>query len=350
MRSIQLVRVVFAIVTVCSAACSSAVAKTELSDDQSAVCQKIGLDQTQVAELIDKPLYKCTEAEVDTYLKFLSATEPDLRKRILTLARKNIGQPYELYLLGEMPFEPYDPQPIYCLGKSDCLVFTEHTYAMALSRDWPSFMKMLQRIRYRDGHLGVVTRNHYTEADWNISNRWLVDDITKSLAGDTAVKFHESIDRSMFFKKRYQLDVKVPVEQHDDLYLPYQEIDRARDQLQDGDFVNIVRATARPNTSEQNEIYGGSAFVGHVGLIGHGENGEVHLIHSTEPKVREEPIDEYIARATKDLKEKDAAGKPRLVGFKFLRLQDEPIKKLEAIDGPDAPRVTLPDGGQLKTQ
>ena len=249
-----------------------------------------------------------------------------------------------------MPFEPYDPQPIYCLGKSDCLVFTEHTYAMALSHDWPSFMKMLQRIRYRDGQLGVITRNHYTEADWNISNRWLVEDITPVLAGDKAIKFHEAIDRSKFFKNRYKLDVKVPVEQHDDLYLPYQEIGRAKDQLQDGDFVNIVRATARPNTSEQNEIFGGNAFVGHVGLIGHGENGEVHLIHSTEPKVREEPIDQYIARSTKDLKEKDAAGKPRLVGFKFLRLQQEPIKKLEAIDGPDAPRVTLPSGGQLKTQ
>jgi hypothetical protein len=323
----------------------------ELSSEQTAVCQQLGLEASQVAELIDKPLYKCTEAEVDTYLKFLSATEPDLRKRILHLARKNIGQPYELYLLGEMPFEPYDPQPIYCLGKSDCLVFTEHTYAMALSRDWPSFMKMLQRIRYRDGQLGVVTRNHYTEADWNISNRWLVEDVTANLAGDTAVKFSETIDRSKFLKGRYKLTVDIPVEKHDDIYLPYAEIDRAKPELQDGDFVNIVRATAKPNSSEQNEIFGGSAFVGHVGLIGHGENGEVHLIHSSEPKVREEPIDDYIARSTKDLKAKDAAGKPRLVGFKFLRLQQEPIKKLEAIDGPDAPRVTLPSGGQLlKTQ
>jgi hypothetical protein len=343
-------RLASAVLTALAAANCSVAAKPEFTAEQSAACQKLGLNSVQVVELLGKPLYKFTEAEVDTYLKFLSATEPDLRKRILTLARKNIGQPYELYLLGEMPFEPYDPQPIYCLGKSDCLVFAEHTYAMALSRDWPSFMKMLQRIRYRDGHLGVVTRNHYTEADWNISNRWLVDDITKPLAGEKAVTFREKIDRSNFFKKRYQLDVKVPVEKHDDLYLPYQEIGRAKEQLQDGDFVNIVRATSKPNSSEQNEIYGGSAFVGHVGLIGHGANGEVHLIHSTEPKVREEPIDEYIARSTKDLKAKDAAGKPRLVGFKFLRLQEEPIKKLEAIDGPDAPRVTLPDGGQLKTQ
>ena len=321
-----------------------------LSSEQTAACKKLGLDAAEVGKIVDKPLYECSEAEVDQYLKFLSATEPDLRKRIVHLARKNIGQPYELYLLGEMPFEPYDPQPIYCLGKSDCLVFSEHTYAMALSPDWPSFMRMLQRIRYRDGKLGVTTRNHYTEADWNISNRWLVEDLTAELAGDKAVKFREAIDRSKFFKNRYKLDVKVPVEQHEDIYLPYQEIARAKGKLRDGDFVNIVRATAKPNSAEQNEIFGGSAFVGHVGLIAHGEDGEVHLIHSTVPKVREETIDSYIARSTKDLKEKDAEGKPRLVGFKFLRLQEEPLIKLKAIDGPDAPRVTLPSGGQLKTQ
>ena len=55
---------------------------------------------------------------------------------------------------------------------------------MALSHNWPGFMQMLQRIRYRDGQLGVATRNHYTEADWNISNRWLVEDITAELAGE----------------------------------------------------------------------------------------------------------------------------------------------------------------------
>ena len=321
-----------------------AAAGKELTPEQTTACNKLGLDARDVAKLIDKPLFKCTEAEVDTYLKFLSATEPDLRKRIMTLARKNIGQPYELYLLGELPFEPYDPQPIYCLGKSDCLVFTEHTYAMALSHDWPSFMRMLQRIRYRDGKLGVATRNHYTEADWNISNRWLVEDITAKLAGDTAVKFHEKIDRTKFFKSRYKLDVQVPVEEHDDIYLPYAEIGRAKGELRDGDFVNIVRATSKPHSSEQNEVYGGTAFVGHVGLIGHGPNGEVHLIHSSEPKVREEPIDQYIARSTRDLKAKDAAGKPRLVGFKFLRLRKNPLKALQEIDGIDSPRVTLPGG------
>src|SRR3977135_3824203 len=64
-----------------------------LSSDQTAACKRLGLDANEIAKLIEKPLYKCTESEVDQYLKFLSATEPDLRKRIVHLARKNIGQP-----------------------------------------------------------------------------------------------------------------------------------------------------------------------------------------------------------------------------------------------------------------
>jgi len=315
----------------------------KLSSVQAAACERLGLDAAEISKLVDKPLYKFSESDVDKYLKFLSATEPDLRKRIMRLARKNIGQPYELYLLGEMPFEPYDPQPIYCLGKSDCLVFTEHTYAMALSHNWAGFMKMLQRIRYRDGQLGVATRNPYPEADWNISNRWLVEDITAKLAGDTAVKFHQKIDRAKFLKNRYGLSVSIPVEKHGDMYLPYEQIGRAKAQLQDGDFVNIVRATMQKD-APANETFGGNAFVGHVGLIAHGPNGDVNMIHSSEPKVREELIDTYIARSTKDLREKDASGKPRLVGFKFLRLRDQPLKNLRALDGDAAPRVTLPGG------
>jgi hypothetical protein len=322
----------------------------ELSSDQLAACERLGLDPKSIEILFAKPLYKFTESEVDAYLQFLSATEPDLRKRIAHLARKNITQPYELYLLGEMPFEPYDPQPLYCLGKSDCVVFAEHTYAMALSHNWPSFMKMLQRIRYRDGRIGVVTRNHYTEADWNKSNSWLVEDITQQVAGDRAVTFKQAIDRRNFFKKRYKLDVDVPVQQFEDVFIPFEAIDQAKPELQDGDFVNIIRGTVSKNAppSDLSNTFGGNAWAGHVGMIVHGEDGQVNLIHSTVPRVREESIDEYIARSTETIKEDDAKGKPRLLGFKFLRLCEDPMKNLREIDGEDAPKVTLPGGGEAK--
>lgn len=293
---------------------------------------------------VNKPLYQFTEAEVGTYLEYLQHIEPDLRKRILHLARKNIGQPYELYLLGEMPFETHDPQPLYCLGKSDCLVFAEHVYAMALSRDWSGFMRMLQRIRYRDGRIGVATRNHYTEADWNPSNRWLVREVTGEIAAGTAVKFNERIDRSKFLQGRYKLQTSFPVEEHKDAYLPYAGIALAAPHLRDGDFINVVRGIVKPG-APVNDTFGGSAWVGHVGLVAHGPDGTLHIIHSAEPAVREETMAQFIARETAHNAERDQAGKARLLGFKFLRLEDDPLARLRELDGADAPHVTLPGGG-----
>lgn len=322
-----------------------------LTEKQAEVCHQLGLDADEIAKLIDKPLFEFSESEVAAYLKYLTMAEPNLRQRIVHIARKNLKQPYELYLLGEMPFEPYDPQPLYCLTKSDCVVFAEHTYAMAFSHNWPSFMKMLQRIRYRDGQIGVTTRNHYTEADWNISNRWLVKDITEQIACGHGVKFSQKIDRASFFKNRYKLTVDVPVEVHDDIYLPYDQIDRAKPFLRDGDFVNIVRASVTKNAKGEEVTSGG--FVGHVGMVVHDENGEVHMIHSTVPEVREETFEQYIARSLeasnkKDSDDKDATAKPRLVGFKFLSLRDTPLTCLRKLDGPGAPRVTLPSGDEAK--
>jgi len=293
--------------------------------------EKFGVPVARLQPLLDKPLFKFTEAEVGLYLKYLHAAEPDLRARIVHLARKNIGQPYEIYLLGELPFETYDPQPIYCLGKSDCLVFTEHTYAMALTSDWSGFMRMLQRIRYRDGHLGVATRNHYTEADWNISNRWLVRDLTTELAGDRAAKFEEKIDRSKFLLKQFGVTASIPVEEHHDTFIALADLALALPHLQDGDFVNVVRCSVSPGSHPNAEVYGGNAWVGHTGLIAHGPDGTVHFIHSSEPAVREEPIADFIARSVKAGAAPGA--KQRLLGFKFLRLESDPLANLRKLDG-----------------
>ncbi|MBN1854428.1 MAG: DUF1460 domain-containing protein [Pirellulales bacterium] len=314
-----------------------------LRSEQLLACENLDLDPQQVQELMAKPLHQFTEMEVDIYLRFLHAVEPDVRRRVAHLARKNLGQPYELYLLGELPFEPYDPQPIYCLAKSDCLVFAEHTYAMAIGNDWTSFMRLLQRIRYRDGQIGVVTRNHYTEADWNTSNRWLVRDMTGDLAKDRAVPFEQKIDRARFFKNRYHLAIDIPIQIHRDIYLSYEDIDLAKPSLADGDFVNIVRGIAKKDVPP-NETFGSSAWVGHVGMIVLGDGGEPHLIHSAKPEVREEVLDDYIAAEAEKVAERDAAGQARLIGFKFLRLENDPLGNLRQLDGPDAPKITLPAG------
>jgi hypothetical protein len=283
----------------------------------------------------DGPLYQFSEREVDQYLRWLHRAEPDLRRRVVTLARRNLGQPYEIYLLGESPFEAIDAQPIYCLSKSDCVVFAEHTLAMALAEDWKSFLTMLQRIRYAGGAIGVLTRNHYTEGDWNRNNAWLVRDVTDELAGANVVRFRQKVDRAKFFKDRYALDTSIPVQTIDESFIPYEHVGSVAHLLRDGDVVNFVTGA------------GDNYWVGHVGLVALGPGGEVNLIHSASPRVREEPIGEYVRRSTAGAAERDAAGKARFRGFKFLRPNDDALARLRAIDGPAAPRVTVPPGSPV---
>eukprot|EP01032_Pedospumella_encystans_P031405 gene31405-35449_t len=193
--------------------------------------------------------------EADGYIAQMRQSEPDLRKRIAAIGRRNIGQPYMLNLLGEYPFEIHDTLPMFSLTQSDCVVFAEHTYAMALSRNWKEFFWMLQRIRYKDGVVGVATRNHYTEQDWNINNGWLLTDVTRELAGDFAASYPLRVDRQRFLKTRHNTEVSMPVQDSTEYYVPKERIAEVLGTLQDGDFVNVI------STRD------GGYWASHVGLI-----------------------------------------------------------------------------------
>lgn len=303
-----------------------------------AAAKSVGIDSNDIEALAAKPLFAMTEPEVARYIAYAQVAYPDLRDRVVHLGRKNLGQPYELYLLGEAPFETYDPQPLYCLGKSDCVVFAEHTYAMALSHDWESFFAMLQRIRYKNGEIGVASRNHYTEADWDVNNAWLVTDLTDQLVGEKAVPFTQKIDRAKFLKGRYKIDRDIAPQTFTDRYVRWEDVESIGDQLQPGDFVNVVRGR------------GEGKWVGHVGLIARGDNGELHMIHSIEPTVREEPLANLIKRELDRYEKRKNEEKPpaELFGFKFLRLNEDALDRLRAIDGDAAPRVSPPGTVALK--
>ncbi len=273
--------------------------------------RRVGLPAAELGELLNKPLFQMQPAEVGRFLAWQQVAEPDLRKRIAALARKNIGQPYELFLLGEFPYETYDAQPLFSLAKSDCVVFAEHTYAMALSASWEEFFWVLQRIRYRDGVIGTATRNHYTEADWNVANSWLVTDITRTLGVPTQ-PYHQRIDRQAFLLKQFKIQRDVPVQPFDDVYVAKQDVAAIEAQLQDGDFVNVI--------SGRN----GNHYASHVGLIVTGADGSRRLLHSAEPQVREETLQAFIARMAERDARNAGQGKATLSGFKFLRLNDAP--------------------------
>ena len=263
--------------------------------------------------ILHKQIFQMTPVEAGRYVAWVHAAQPSLRKRIAAIGRKNIGQPYRLNLLGEFPFEVHDDLPMFSLDHSDCVVFAEHTYAMALSRSWEEFFWMLQRIRYRDGVIGVATRNHYTEMDWNVANRWLVTDISLDLAGPGGPRYRQTIDRARFLKTRHQTEASIPVESSEQAYVAREQVAAIAARLQEGDFVNVI------STRD------GQHWASHVGLVVLGPNGERHFLHSSEPQVREETFDAYIARAAAREARNRQEGKngQQLAGFKFLRLNED---------------------------
>jgi hypothetical protein len=266
-------------------------------------------------QLLQKQVYQMSPAEAGRYVAWQHQAEPDLRKRIAAIGRKNIGQPYTLNLLGEFPFEVHDDLPMFSLDHSDCVVFAEHTYAMALSQSWEEFFWMLQRIRYRDGVIGVATRNHYTEMDWNVANRWLVTDISAELAGADGPSYPMTVDRARFLKTRHHTERSIPVETSRQAYVAKEQVAAIASQLQEGDFVNVI--------STRN----GEFWASHVGLVVLGPNGERHFLHSSEPTVREETFESYMARAAEREARNAREGKngQKLAGFKFLRLNENVV-------------------------
>ena len=264
-----------------------------------------------IAKLEKTPIYKMEPKEVDLYLRHLCKTEPSLRERVVHIARKNVGQPYDMYLLGEFPYEISDGQPLFDYKHGDCVVFSEHTYAMALSCDWKTFFANLQKLRYKNGEIGLVTRNHFTEADWIVNNRWLLTDMTTKLDATTVTHYTEKIDRSAFFAK-HGIGQGIPVETLEDEYIPAEAIASVAGKLKDGDFVNVVRGKGD-----------GGVWVGHVGLIAHGKDGEAHFIHSTSPKSVEVPLLQYVNDNIEKNIERRRKGEAEFKGMKFLTLKDE---------------------------
>jgi hypothetical protein len=295
------------------------------------VANQLGLSDAELSSILDKKIYQMTPTEAGRYIQFIHVAEPDLATRIAAIGRKNIGQPYRLNLLGEFPYEIHDSLPMFSLEQSDCVVFSEHTYAMALSKSWEEFFWMLQRIRYKDGVIGVTSRNHYTEVDWNVNNAWLLHDISGELAGVDGPSYLMTVDRSNFLKKRHHTDSQFPRETSKQFYVAKARVPEIEHQLQQGDYVNVI------STKD------GAYWASHVGLVVIDAQGKRQFLNSAEPKVREESFDAFMARTAEREQRQTREGKngQMLAGFKFLRLNEQIIVP------PAAPQ---PRPGQLQRQ
>ena len=125
--------------------------------------------------------------EEQTADKIILLLEQSLKNRELSnISRLNhvsssfLGKPYFWGPLGEGIDGQYDQYPLYRIDQFDCLTYVETVLAIALTDSLDSFRQRMGMIRYREGKISFIARNHFTDLDWNKNNQenGILKDIT----------------------------------------------------------------------------------------------------------------------------------------------------------------------------
>ncbi len=130
-----------------------------------------------------------------------------------TIGEQYVGARYVNNPLGEG--YGTDPDPLIRTDAFDCTTFVE----TALTG---GDVNKLTKIRYKDGIVDFVKRNHFTETDWLPNNSNIVNDVT-SKHGRTAVR-RVKIDRANWLKKNYNINVRTAQQTVNLNYIPYRTI------------------------------------------------------------------------------------------------------------------------------
>lgn len=128
-----------------------------------------------------------TDAIINQLYRHLnSQLKGNIPARIDAISAQFAGKPYELTALGEGANAHFDQAPLYRMDAFDCETYVDTILALALGHDLETFKHYIQHIRYRDGKISYITRNHFTCLDWNQNNQkqGFIKDITLTIHND----------------------------------------------------------------------------------------------------------------------------------------------------------------------
>lgn len=234
----------------------------------------------------------------------------EMGARLAAASERFLGVPYVLGPLGEGPDGEFDRGPLVSFTALDCTTFVEETMAFALGGTEPRALDVLRRIRYRDGRVGYLTRNHFTELDWlpnNIAAGFLKD-ITAEVAGARAGTVTKLISKREWYAKKKEADLEgfeweSPVQRQARLerfralgaalpdqtaalaYVPLEALGELLGRIPSGTVVSIVRED-RPDKY---------TLVSHQFFIFDGPGGKIVRHAAQGKKVLDVPAAQYLA-------------------------------------------------------
>nr|WP_244917901.1 N-acetylmuramoyl-L-alanine amidase-like domain-containing protein [Legionella busanensis] len=95
----------------------------------------------------------------------------DMVNRLNKISASFVGKPYILGSLGEGATASFDQFPQYRTDGFDCETYVTTVIALAFANQLNEFKKCLKKIRYYQGQVDYLTRNHFTGVDWNYNNQ-----------------------------------------------------------------------------------------------------------------------------------------------------------------------------------
>jgi len=250
-------------------------------------------------------IYNMTNMEIDSMLQVVSQRNMTISERVNYYSEAFLGMPYKLKCAGDGPYALYEPWPLVNFDETNCMVFCEHTLALAISDSWDNFFNNLQKIRYKDGIIGMRTRNHYTIADWRPENSWLLNDVTAEIGGNSTVSITRTISHKQFFKDKGIRDlryVKADRELTVDV-IPKKELMDIKDKTRPGDILSLIFA-------EKDSI-----FSAHMLMIAE-KNGDKFIRESSNSKMTtfDTPYDQWV---------NEKEGMDRYLGIVIMRVREE---------------------------
>ncbi len=192
----------------------------------------------------EKPFYQMTKQEIAKLLYQMSTSDQTVTQKINYFSERFLTTPYNLTCVGDGPYTLLETWPLVNFKETNCMSLCEHVLALSISDSWDNFFNNLQHIRYRDGLIGMRTRNHYTMADWLPQNQWLLQDVSRKVAGEYTKQVTRTISHRNFFKQKGITDMRdvLPDRTITIDYIPLDKVLTVQENIRNGDIGAILFA------------------------------------------------------------------------------------------------------------
>jgi hypothetical protein len=257
------------------------------------------------AQDLNRNLLEMSNRQIDSLLTVTVGKNMTITGRINFYSQLFLGIPYNVSCTGDGPYALYETQPLVNFKETNCMVFIEHVLALSISDSWDNFFNNLQQIRYKDGIIGMRTRNHYTMADWLPENRWLLDDVSRKVGEKYTRQVTRTISHIKFFQNKGITDLRYvkPDREITIDYIPSENLKDIKEKLRVGDIGCLIYA-------HKTDI-----FSAHMWLVAEREGQLVIRESSNSTMITfDTPYDEWIVKINNSQK---------YLGISVMRVRDE---------------------------